>query len=113
MLFSRDLENSIIFLHSKKFSKIPIFCSEKCSAILKIFKKIVPQISARQNSLIFRYFQCCQRKTERRIIAMDFIPYRANEYLENVFYQIPKELFINPYYKKVLYFIIIECNNCI
>ena len=30
---------------------------------------------------------------------MDFIPYKANEYLENVFYQIPKELFKNPYYK--------------
>ncbi len=30
---------------------------------------------------------------------MNFIPYKANEYLENVFYQIPKELFINPYYK--------------
>ena len=28
---------------------------------------------------------------------MDFIPYKANEYLENVYYQIPKELFINPY----------------
>ena len=38
--FLRNLENSIIFLHSKKFSKIPIFCSEKCSAILKIFKKL-------------------------------------------------------------------------
>ena len=30
---------------------------------------------------------------------MDFIPYKANEYLENVFYQIPKELFTNEYYK--------------
>lgn len=30
---------------------------------------------------------------------MNFIPYKANEYLENIFYQIPKELFINPYYK--------------
>ena len=29
---------------------------------------------------------------------MDFIPYKINEYLENVFYQIPKELFKNPYY---------------
>ncbi len=32
---------------------------------------------------------------------MDFIPYKANEYLENVYYQIPKELFINPYYKDI------------
>ncbi len=32
---------------------------------------------------------------------MDFIPYKINECLENVFYQIPKELFINPYYKKL------------
>jgi len=32
---------------------------------------------------------------------MDFIPYKANEYLENTFYQIPKELFINPYYKNL------------
>ena len=29
---------------------------------------------------------------------MNFIPYKANEYLENSFYQVPKELFINPYY---------------
>ena len=40
---------------------------------------------------------------------MNFIPYKANEYLENSFYQVPKELFINPYYvilslaSKVLY----------
>lgn len=32
---------------------------------------------------------------------MDFIPYKANECLENVYYQIPKELFINPDYKKL------------
>lgn len=32
---------------------------------------------------------------------MDFIPYKANECLENVYYQIPKELFINPGYKKL------------
>ena len=32
---------------------------------------------------------------------MDFIPYKINEYLENVFYQIPKELFKNPYYKNI------------
>lgn len=32
---------------------------------------------------------------------MDFIPYKINECFENVFYQIPKELFINPYYKKL------------
>lgn len=30
---------------------------------------------------------------------MDFIPYKAYEFLENVYYQISKELFINPYYK--------------
>ena len=29
---------------------------------------------------------------------MDFIPYKVNEVLENVFYQIPKELFTNPIY---------------
>ena len=40
MLFSKFLENSTIFLRSKKFSKIPIFCSEKCSAIFKILKKL-------------------------------------------------------------------------
>lgn len=32
---------------------------------------------------------------------MDFIPYKINEYLENVYYQVPKELFINPYYKSL------------
>lgn len=32
---------------------------------------------------------------------MDFIPYKVNEYLENTFYQVPKELFINPYYEKL------------
>lgn len=30
---------------------------------------------------------------------MNLIPYKINEYLENVFYQIPKELFVNPYHK--------------
>ncbi len=45
---------------------------------------------------------------------MDFIPYKVNEYLENVFYQIPKELFINPYYKnlnsdsKLLYSLLLD-----
>lgn len=32
---------------------------------------------------------------------MDFIPYKVNECLENTFYQVPKELFINPYYEKL------------
>lgn len=32
---------------------------------------------------------------------MDFIPYKVNEYLENTFYQVPKELFTNPYYKEL------------
>ena len=54
------------------------------------------------------------KKTERRTIAMDFIPYKANECLENIFYQIPKELFINPYYKnlssdsKLLYALLLD-----
>ena len=45
---------------------------------------------------------------------MDFIPYKANECLENIFYQIPKELFINPYYKnlssdsKLLYALLLD-----
>ena len=45
---------------------------------------------------------------------MDFIPYKANEYLENVYYQIPKELFTNPYYKdlssdsKLLYALLLD-----
>ena len=45
---------------------------------------------------------------------MDFIHYKANEYLENVYYQIPKELFINPYYKnlnsdsKLLYSLLLD-----
>ena len=32
------------------------------------------------------------QKNERRTIAMNFIPYKVNEVLENAFYQIPKEL---------------------
>lgn len=32
---------------------------------------------------------------------MNFIPYLANEILENVFYQVPKELFTNPNYSKL------------
>lgn len=32
---------------------------------------------------------------------MDFIPYKVNEVLENVFYQIPKELFTNPLYSNL------------
>jgi len=45
---------------------------------------------------------------------MDFIPYKINECLENVFYQIPKELFENPYYKnlssesKLLYALLLD-----
>lgn len=32
---------------------------------------------------------------------MNFIPYKANECLENTYYQIPKELFINPAYTSI------------
>ena len=45
---------------------------------------------------------------------MDFIPYKVNEYLENTFYQIPKELFINDNYKslnsdsKLLYALLLD-----
>lgn len=45
---------------------------------------------------------------------MNFIPYKANEYLENIFYQVPKELFVNPYYKalnsdsKLLYALLLD-----
>ena len=45
---------------------------------------------------------------------MNFIPYKANEYLENSFYQVPKELFNNPYYmslslaSKVLYGLLLD-----
>ena len=66
--FLRILENSTIFLRSKKFSKIPIFCSEKCSAIFKILKEIVPQISAKQKSLIFSHFQCCLEKLKGELL---------------------------------------------
>ena len=31
---------------------------------------------------------------------MDFIPYKSNETLENKFYQIPQELFVNSLYNK-------------
>lgn len=45
---------------------------------------------------------------------MNFIPYKANEYLENSFYQVPKELFVNEYYtnlslaSKVLYGLLLD-----
>ena len=45
---------------------------------------------------------------------MDFIPYKANEYLENTFYQVPKELFVNDNYKslnsdsKLLYALLLD-----
>lgn len=45
---------------------------------------------------------------------MDFIPYKVNECLENTFYQVPKELFNNPYYmslsliSKVLYGLLLD-----
>ena len=32
---------------------------------------------------------------------MDFMPYKVNEVLENVFYQIQKELLVNPIYKNL------------
>ena len=41
-------------------------------------------------------------KTERRTIAMDFIPYKSNETLEHKYYQIPQELFVNKKYKNKL-----------
>ena len=41
-------------------------------------------------------------KTERRAIAMDFIPYKSNETLEHKYYQIPQELFVNEKYKNKL-----------
>ena len=45
---------------------------------------------------------------------MYFIPYKVNEFLENSFYQVPKELFINQYYtnlslaSKVLYGLLLD-----
>ena len=33
---------------------------------------------------------------------MEFIPYKANEYLDDLYYQVPVELFINPIYKNAL-----------
>lgn len=45
---------------------------------------------------------------------MYFIPYKANEFLENSFFQVPKELFVNPYYtdlnlaSKVLYGLLLD-----
>lgn len=45
---------------------------------------------------------------------MNFIPYKANECLENTYYQIPKELFINPAYtslssdSKLLYGLLLD-----
>ena len=45
---------------------------------------------------------------------MDFIPYKANEHLENTFYQVPKELFVNDNYKslnsdsKLLYALLLD-----
>ena len=45
---------------------------------------------------------------------MYFIPYKANEFLENSFYQVPKELFANPYYtdlslaSKLLYGLLLD-----
>ena len=40
--------------------------------------------------------------TERRTIAMDFIPYKLNETLEHKYYQFPQELFVNEKYKNKL-----------
>lgn len=45
---------------------------------------------------------------------MYFIPYKANEFLENSFFQVPKELFVNQYYtdlslaSKVLYRLLLD-----
>ena len=45
---------------------------------------------------------------------MYFIPYKANEFLENIFFQVPKELFVNQYYtdlslaSKVLYGLLLD-----
>ena len=45
---------------------------------------------------------------------MYFIPYKANEFLENSFFQVPKELFVNSYYtdlslaSKVLYGLLLD-----
>lgn len=45
---------------------------------------------------------------------MYFIPYKANEFLENSFFQVPKELFVNQYYtdlslaSKVLYGLLLD-----
>ena len=64
--------------------------------------------------MIFSYFECWTNNTKRRANDINFIPYKANEYLENSFYQVPKELFINPYYvilslaSKVLYGLLLD-----
>jgi len=53
-------------------------------------------------------------KHKKEAIDMYFIPYKANEFLENSFFQVPKELFVNPYYtdlslaSKVLYGLLLD-----
>jgi len=53
-------------------------------------------------------------KHKKEAIEMYFIPYKANEFLENSFFQVPKELFVNPYYtdlslaSKVLYGLLLD-----
>lgn len=34
-------------------------------------------------------------------MEVKFVPYKANEILDDVYYQVPIELFINPLYKKL------------
>ena len=51
----------------------------------------------------------------RKDVKMDFIPYKSNETLENKFYQIPQELFVNSLYKdnlnsgsKIIYSLLLD-----
>lgn len=68
------------------------FVSRKCfKKKLKCFKVFQGKISNQFKVL---------SSLERRTFFMDFIPYKANECLENVYYQIPNELFINSNYNK-------------
>ena len=80
-----------------------IFTRKKCS---ENFRKA--------KTLIFSYFECQKVKHKKEAIDMYFIPYKVNEFLENSFYQVPKELFANPYYtdlslaSKVLYGLLLD-----
>ena len=80
-----------------------IFFNKKFQQNFFKFKKIFNKFQQKDFQLNINSFQSSSKtKMKGELIQMEFIPYKANECFEHLYYQIPMELFFNKNYKDKL-----------